>query len=61
MSKFFNQEIKNKDDAFDYVKNNVKNFNTVLNRAKNIKKNVMMRPDSICVGICHFISKSQEV
>lgn len=60
IGKYFNKEIKNKDDAFDYVKNNVKNFKTISNKLNNIKKECYDEADSICVGICHFISKSQE-
>ena len=60
MSKHFNESIKNKDDAFDFVVKKVSNFNTILNRVNNIKKECYDEADAICVGLCHFISKLQE-
>jgi len=57
MSKHFDKKIKSKDDAFDFVKNNIENFKTTLNRVNNIKKECYDESDAVCVALCYHIKK----
>ena len=60
ISKYFDKKIKSKDDAFEFVCNNVSNFKTKTNRLLNIKKESYDEADAICVALCHFIKNNQE-
>ena len=55
LSKYFDKNIKGKDEAFDFVCKNISNFKTKPNRMGNIKKECYDEADAICVALCHFI------
>jgi len=57
ISKFFDKKLKSKDDAFEFVCENISNFQTKTNRVGNMKKESYDEADAICVALCHYIKK----
>lgn len=58
ISKYFDEELKSKDDAFEFVCNKVENFEKKLNKVSNIKKESYDEADAVCVALCHFIKEN---
>ncbi len=60
ISKYYNEDIKSKDDVFDYVSNYFKDFKVVKNRNGGVKKECYDEADATAVALCYIISNNEE-
>lgn len=52
---YYGKKIVSKDDAFDIVRENFKNFNLTTNRNNKIKKEHYDESDAICVALSYLL------
>ena len=55
VGKYFGKKIVSKEDAFEVITKNFKNFIITKNRNLNIKKEHYDESDAMCVAISHLL------